>query len=260
MGNLIISEEQVEEVQGYLQKLEQILSNLKQETKDTYYPKPDSKYCVFVDAGHGAINPQTNKYECIVGGKQFTHKGTRQFHSQTDTYFEGVGNRILAEKLIQKLKENGISYLKTYHEYLDYGLVQRASIANVHHRTKQKGFGESIHSNASRNHNASGWSVWTSPRQTESDRLADELYLRTRDSIEEPYKVKMRSDKWSDGDWDWEAKFTILTRTIMPFILSENMFFDYLKDALLLMDSTFQDRLIQPKLEAVLWGQENLVI
>ena len=34
----------------------------------------------------------------------------------------------------------------------------------------------------------------------------------------------MRSDKWSDGDNDKEASFTVLTGTSMPAILSENFF------------------------------------
>lgn len=257
---MILSEQKYLEALELMKKAIQILQDAKQETKEIDYPKADSKYCVFVDAGHGAINPNTNKYECLVGGKQFTHKGTNDFHFGGDTYFEGVGNRILAEKLIQRFKKAGINYHKTYHDYLDYGLNQRASIANTHHKNIQKGFGESIHSNASEKNNASGWCVFTSPKQTESDKLATFLWERTKAKIAQSYGVLMREDKWSDGDVDLEAKFTILTATNMPFILSENMFFDFWKDGKLLMDDTFQNKLVDAKFEAAVWGQDNLLI
>jgi N-acetylmuramoyl-L-alanine amidase len=81
----------------------------------------------------------------------------------------------------------------------------------------------SIHNNAASNgkwSNATGFEIWTSPGNTRSDKLAELLY---EEAIEE--NIKVRTDK-SDGDYDKEANFTILKKTVCPAILTENMFMD----------------------------------
>lgn len=90
----------------------------------------------------------------------------------------------------------------------------------------------SIHTNASGDGvnwgRATGWEAWTSPGQTQGDKLADCLY----DAAEEILKplfpnvpLLIRIDM-SDGDRDKEAKYTILTKTNCAATLTENFFHD----------------------------------
>lgn len=86
----------------------------------------------------------------------------------------------------------------------------------------------SIHNNAAGDgkkwYNATGWEAFTSPGRTRSDKLADLLYEEI-----ELQNIKVRKDK-SDGDSDKEEKFTVLTKTLCPAVLTENMFMDSKKD------------------------------
>lgn len=71
-------------------------------------------------------------------------------------------------------------------------------------------------------HNASGWSCYTSPRQSAGDHLATALYRAAEKFL--PGR-KIRTD-YSDGDPDKEAGFFILNRTKCPAALVECGFMD----------------------------------
>ena len=45
----------------------------------------------------------------------------------------------------------------------------------------------------------------------------------------------------SDGDPDYEARFTVLVKTNMPAVLSENLFFDNFLDASILEEEWYKD-------------------
>ena len=92
----------------------------------------------------------------------------------------------------------------------------------------------SIHVNAAGNdglwHEATGWEVWTSPGKTPADSLATSLYEAARRVLtplrpDIPSHRLMRGD-FTDGDCDKEARFTILTGTRCPAVLTENLFQD----------------------------------
>lgn len=84
----------------------------------------------------------------------------------------------------------------------------------------------SIHVNAAGNgdrwHNVSGWSCYTSPGQTQGDRLADCLCKSAKKVLS---GHKMRFD-YSDGDPDIEENFYILRHTACAAVLTENGFMD----------------------------------
>ena len=97
----------------------------------------------------------------------------------------------------------------------------------------------SIHVNAAGSdgqwHTATGWSAYTFPGHTESDRLADCLYHRAAEKYL-PGR-KLRTD-FSDGDPDLEEPFYILKHTLIPAVLTENLFMDNRQDcAFLLSDA-----------------------
>ena len=87
--------------------------------------------------------------------------------------------------------------------------------------------------------NARGWSIYTSPGETASDRLATEIHAAavpelTQRAYAQTFlptsKQKAIRTDFSDGDPDYEAKLWMLTQTPCPAVLSENMFQDNKED------------------------------
>lgn len=250
-----ITKNDKELLQEYVSRMQIILNGLKEKEAETSYTKLDSKYVYFSDSGHGAIDPNTNLY--TTNGKFWEFAGYNLHLG--NKFLEGVSNRIIESKVIDLCKQNGIEYVRLFHDYLDTSLAARVEKANNYHKNVKKGFGISIHSNAA-NTKARGWSVWSSPGQTQSDKLADFAYLKHKESLENSFGVKMLSQKWTDNDYDYEAGFYMLTRTAMPFILTENLFFDNLQDMLLLMNEDVQNKIAESHFQTIIWGMDNLVL
>ena len=78
----------------------------------------------------------------------------------------------------------------------------------------------SIHCNAFSNPTSHGYEVWTSRGQTIADPIAERLFI----SIGEAFpRLAPRFDK-SDGDYDKEAGFVVLTQSNMAAVLIETAF------------------------------------
>lgn len=190
-----------------------------------------SDYQVLLDYGHGALD-HTGHYHSIAAGKLFRHKDS--------TAYEGELNRALGAEVEQQLDKLGISYIVISDDILDLQLKDRVRKANTYYTRNQKSFLISLHCNASPRHNARGYEVYTSPGDTESDQLAEYHYHFTAALLDD--RIKMRSDKFSDGDQDKEANFTILTATLCPAILVEHLFFDQIDDYNLLQSKLIRRR------------------
>jgi len=231
---------QLEELKSFLQGLS---------PKKDYLPAL-SKYVVILDAGHGSLNPE-GVY--TTNGKYFIHP-TGTFHKGS-TFFEGMFNRIIITNyLIPMLKEARIEYEVLYHDYLDTPLEERTRRANLIGK-KKKSFGISAHSNAA-NSKARGFSCFTSPGRTKSDLIADKLLEEVK-GISKEYGFTMRYD-FSDGDGDWEARFWMLVKTDMPFILPECLFFDNLEDAKILMNVNFQKAYAKCLFNTIVYVMNNV--
>ncbi|MCB9326212.1 MAG: N-acetylmuramoyl-L-alanine amidase [Lewinellaceae bacterium] len=202
-------------------------------------------YCVYLDAGHGAID-ENGKY-VTAPNKQFEHsKGT--FHNGK-WFYEGVWNRKLTNRVAAKLKNLGISHLIVSHEYLDLSLAYRVDVANWHHKNYKKGIFISNHANASGAHSARGFEVYTTPGTTKSDALA-EMHWKNVDSLLGD-KIKMRPGT-SDGDQDKEANFYVIKYTSMPAMLVEHLFFDNYDDAMLLMDDEILEKFAEAQVRTII--------
>ncbi len=208
------------------------------------------RYAIFVDAGHGTL--KNGIHTTIAGmGRYWTHKQGK-FHQGT-TFYEGVSNRILAEKYIKRLEELGMKVVRTYSDS-DLSLSDRVSIINYHHEHIQEGLTLSFHSNASPGHDARGIEYYTTIGETTSDPLAQKIWEETKIF----FPNFMRSQHHIDGDADYEKNFDIIFKTKGPAVLLENFFFDHYEDALLLMDEEVQDKLTEALVKATVWAQENL--
>lgn len=201
-----------------------------------------SKKVIFLDAGHGGCTPR-GRYT-TAPSKMFKHR-TGNFHKGT-LFYEGVKNREYCSLLHEILVSKGITVIPVYHEYKDTSLSKRVNVANYYHKHIAKGIYISEHSNATPQHTARGFSIWTSPGKTKSDVYA-EMFINmyqdkfSHDSWGVPADKKIRTlVNLKDGDKDYEARFYVLVNTDMPAILLENLFFDNLLDANLLMLESYR--------------------
>lgn len=192
---------------------------------------------LFLDAGHGAIDPKTKLYT-TAPGKMWTHpKG--EFH-QGSTFLEGVSNRAFCDEIFKEAVSKELEVVKVYHEWKDNSLNSRTNIANVYHTTINEGIYFSMHSNAiNKQDGASGISIWTSPGTTFSDTLATAIWNGVNEDIAKKYGIKMMIQR-TDGDPDYEVGFAVLVNSRMPSVLLENLFFDNYNDSLLLMNPEYR--------------------
>ncbi len=110
----------------------------------------------------------------------------------------------------------GIEYTNLVPETNDISLMERVRRANV---WGDNSVYVSIHANAG---GGRGIEVYTSPGQTKSDAIAT-IFLQSFNNVFP--ETRIRTDI-SDGDPDKEANFAVLTKTLMPAILTESFFMD----------------------------------
>ena len=162
---------------------------------------------VLLDNGHGGII--NNTYQ--TAGKRSPKWANGQ------QVFEGEFNRAIVNGIIEKLTALNIAYVNIAPEYRDVTLETRVNRSDDY--DPKKCFYLSINSNAGGGH---GSEIYTSPGNTKSDKIATLFGVEFKKEF--PDK-KLRTD-YSDGDLDKEAKFTVLMKTKMPAILTENFFMD----------------------------------
>lgn len=199
---------------------------------------------IFLDAGHGGLDgnghytTQPNKMH-VFPGQTFRLGRT----TMVGEFYEGVFNRFMAVVLENALRRLGFVVIPVHHHYLDTPLKERVEEANHYDAcTSEKTIYISLHANASPGHNARGFEIYTSPGETDSDRLAEDIYSQVDNLL--GYVVRMRPDLRSDGDHDKEERFYVLQNTTMPAVLIEFGFFDQIDDALLLCDPIVQERFV----------------
>lgn len=144
----------------------------------------------------------------------------------------------MVDKVFVMLRKLNIPVLKITNGYADVSLSKRVKNANYIGKRYPHPIYISTHANASSLHLARGYEVYSSPGDTKSDQLAEWHYECVAKLFGD--KIKMRPDM-SDGDHDKENRFYVLTKTQMPAILIEHLFFDNYQDALLLMREDVQD-------------------
>lgn len=182
----------------------------------------DKRIKILIDNGHGAETP-----------------GKRSPDGRLPEYRY---SREIAAEILKELRKKGIDAILLVPEERDVALSER--VRRVNSYCSSQGTSNvillSIHCNAAppndgKWHKARGWSAWTSPGRTGSDLLAEYLYKSAASVL--PSAIPIRRDL-SDGDSDWEANFTILTKTRCVAVLTENLFQDNKEDVdYLLSDS-----------------------
>ena len=110
----------------------------------------------------------------------------------------------------------------------------------------------SIHVNAAGDdgkwHTGTGWEIWTSIGQTQSDILATYIFNRAEQNLP---GQKMRAD-YSDGDPDKEANYYVLKHTKCVAVLTENFFMDNKADVEYLLSDIGRHAIIRTHLEGII--------
>lgn len=207
---------------------------------------------ILIDNGHGYDTP----------GKCSPDKSLREYKWA----------REIARMIVASLTARGYDAELVVPEENDIGLTERCRRANA--VCAKLGTSNvifvSIHSNAAGGDgkwkSAGGWCVYTSPGKTRADELATELW-NAADRILAPYKEDfavlkqqgaydskqkpMRAD-WSDGDPDYEARFTVLTKTKCPATLTESLFQDNKADVQFLLSEDGKKLITQLHVDGII--------
>lgn len=164
---------------------------------------------ILLDAGHGIGTP----------GKRSPDGRLREY---------AYARQIVAA-VASRLKAEGYRVEIVVPEQADIRLGERCARVNAwcDKVGSRRALLVSVHVNAAGSGDrwmaARGWEAWTSPGQTQGDCLADCLYDAAQRRL--PPGTPIRTDL-TDGDRDKEERFTILTGTRCPAVLTENLFQD----------------------------------
>jgi len=192
---------------------------------------------ILIDNGHGCNTPGKCSPDASNG------------RNDSPLYFKEFSwTRMCACGIVDVLTAEGYSAFLLVKEKEDVPLKERTDRIKTFcaHYGTQNVIVVSIHVNAAGSdkqwHDARGFSIYTSPGVTKSDKLATCIYKAAEEELVNrqygtPYgntfgkgkQKPLRSD-WSDGDPDYEAKFWILTQHPATAVLAEFMFQDNKED------------------------------
>jgi len=186
---------------------------------------------VVLDFGHGGLDKD---------GNYTTAPNKMHWHSKKEIAYEGVFNRQIGGMIHAYLrtKEPDVKVVTTVgaDDPRDLSLAYRVGVANK--LKADETIFVSVHSNASKKHNARGFEIYTTRCETRSDSLATSIGHHVKELYTE-LKLKLRFE-FEDGDLDKEGDFYVLRKTKCPAVLLECLFFDQWDDYSLLKDAEFQ--------------------
>lgn len=184
-------------------------------------------------------------------GKDTAGKRSPVWENKTQL-LEWEYTREIARAVVQRLKTSGVDAQLLTPEDYDVPLYERVIRANKIAQIygPKNTFVVSIHNNASKDGKARGWEIHTSPGQTISDTYATVFWDTAKRILSNTNRNKMRADH-ADGDPDFENNFTILTKTICPAVLTENLFMDNKEDCAFLLSKKGREAIIKIHVEAI---------
>lgn len=187
-----------------------------------------SGFCVIIDNGHGRETP----------GKR----------SPDGRLLEWQWTRDAAKRLKAELEKMGIEVRLLVPEDLDIPISIRVERANSIARWRPNCLLVSIHVNASNGKgwsDASGFSAWICDGASkESEQLALSLQ-RTATSM------GLSGNRWLPKEGFFRANFNIIKRTIMPAVLTENMFMTNEGDVAFLLSEHGRKKIISLHVTAI---------
>lgn len=190
---------------------------------------------IILDPGHGVDTP---------GKRSPVDMGLPQL-------MEWQFNRLMMNKFIQKVAEEGLAFNITCEGAFDVPIRDRTMIANrIYNDSKRQFdniFGISFHGNAYSDKAVKGSEIYTYFGQTDSDVLAEFIARKWK----KDKHIKFRPDI-GDGDLDKEANMAILRDTISPFILLEYAYYTNKFDLDDMFDNDWQEHITQLTFEGTM--------
>lgn len=191
---------------------------------------------VFIDPGHGSLNPITGEYT-TAPNKQFFFEETGEW------FYEGEWNRRAAALLTKELIyfNPRLTVVNVAHPFLDTPLSKRVSLANklASQSFVRKSIYVSLHANASKHHNASGWEIFAHPSSLISRDLAQQIALGVKSITHLPELSHVRVRGNDKMQLYKTANFVVLRNTKMPAVLIEHGFFDNSFDVQNILNNKF---------------------
>lgn len=189
---------------------------------------------VLIDAGHGIETP----------GKR----------SPDGAFLEYLWNRNVAALVLSEMRKRGIDAELLVTESNDIPL--RTRVERVNATCSELGTDNvllvSIHSNAygepGKWTDPCGWSCYTSPGQTGSDKVAECLYA----VFERAFPDRRIRREMTDGDSDYEANFYVLTKSRCKAVLLENFFYSNREECRWLLQKDTKIRIAEAICEGIM--------
>lgn len=139
-------------------------------------------------------------------------------------------NRRLVNRIVYYAERMNIPVVVLDAEPLDVPLKTRVAKANKYGRNICY---ISVHGNAAGNGskwmNARGWSIFTSKGYTKADPIA-QVFVEEAEKLLPEINCKVRKYSQKIYEQDWEENFYVLKNTMMPAVLTENLFYDNKQD------------------------------
>jgi N-acetylmuramoyl-L-alanine amidase len=185
---------------------------------------------VIIDSGHGGMID--GKYQCLAVGKRYT------FESDGLTVYEGVVNRQIAKKLMQRLDLAKLKYFDLNSDnQVDTPLVQRTNLVNNLYEKNRGLWLLSIHSNA----------FGDSVSGSGSSPNGCETYISIN-AGKKSQQIQLIAEKYYKEDgYKWRgsksANFWMVKHSKCPALLVENLFFTNRKDAEFLLSEQGQNKI-----------------
>lgn len=188
---------------------------------------------VILDNGHGGLI-----------NKVYQTPGKRSPNWDKGILYEGMFNRWVVNRIIEKLDRKNIPYYHISPEYTDTTLETRTNRANKIYESDRNVWILSVHANAG---GGTGIEGFTTIGETVSDPICD-IILRNFET-DLPHIVK-RYDR-ADGDRDKEKDFYILKKPKAPSVLIECGFMDHPTDYERLWDESYLATLVNSLVRSV---------
>lgn len=168
-------------------------------------------------------NKRMTKLFCISPGHGKNTPGKR---SPDGSLLEWEFNRRLVNRISELAEAEGIPHVILDYEDNDTPLSNRCTRANKYGKNCCY---ISIHGNAAGNGSkwmtARGWCIYTSKGYTKADPIAS-IFVQEADKLLPGIGCKVRKYKQKQYEEDFEENFYVLRNTIMPAVLTENLFYD----------------------------------
>lgn len=182
---------------------------------------------VILDNGHGGV----------IGGEYQTD-GKRSPDWEQGTLYEGMFNRWVVNRVIEKLDRLEIPYFHISPEYTDTILAERVRRANLIYEANPNTYILSIHANAG---GGTGIEGFTTVGETKADPIGEVFLSDLEDALSD--QTRMRFDR-TDGDKDKEVNYYILRKAKAPAFLLECGFMDNESDYNNLWDDDYLNVLV----------------